>query len=789
MKAGVVLGCMLAGVAAFGLSPSAAAQDQPSATAGPVTELPKLTVIGTTPMPGSGIDIDKVPSNVQTMSAQDLNRDGESSLLPTAAALRMSSVSLNDEQGSQYQPDFVYRGFEASPVSGIAEGLAVYQNGTRINEAFGDAVNWDLVPQFAVNRLTVQSDNPVFGLNALGGAVTLDMKNGFNSHGGNVQLSGGSYGNLTGYGEYAARHGNFGVYGAIGGLEDDGFRYHSPTALHQGYTDIGYEDQRAILHLSLSVADNSIGATGPTPVQLLRQDPKAVFTYPQAMHNESGLVQLTGSYQLTATQLFSADAYFRRFQQRLIDGNTTNVQACGNNGDFFCLEGSGNYPGDALHDASGNQVPTSVLPAGATPGEIDRTGTSSNSAGAAMQWTLLAPVLGRDNHLVLGVSFDHGSTGYQANGELGILQPGLEVNGVGVIIDQGNSGTAQPPLEEPVSIRASNDYYGAYFTDTFNITPALAWSLSARYNQARISLNDLIGSSLDGAHQYNRFNPGTGLSYKISDAVTGYAGYAEANRAPTAGELSCANPDSPCLLGAFLVSDPDLKQVVARTYEAGLRGHFTAGLPGRFSWNFSLYRTDSRDDIILLATDVNGFGYYSNAGTTRRQGLETSLAYHSAKWDLNANYSLVEATFRESLSLASSSPAADANGNIEVRPGDRIPLTPRQRITLQAEYSVTGRWKLGSDLRYTSGQYLAGDESNQQPKLPAYTVVDLHSSYQLSRRFRVFAVVDNLFDRTYYTYGSFTQLDGLPPNVSLTDPRAYSPSPGRTVFGGVHLGF
>jgi len=783
MKAGAALAGVLSGTVMLGLPMQVPAQDQPL-----VTELQKVIVIGTTPMTGSGVDIDKVPSNVQTMSAQDLNRDGESSLLPTAAAMRMTSVNLNDEQGSQYQPDFVYRGFEASPISGISEGLAVYQNGTRINEAFGDSVNWDLVPQFAVNRLTMQSNNPVFGLNALGGAVTLDMKNGFNSRGTDLQLSGGSYGNLTGYGEYGGRYGNIGVYGAIGGLEDDGFRYHSPTALHQAYADIGYEDERATLHLSVSGADNSLDAVGPTPIQMLQQDPKSVF--PQSMHNEAELVQLTGTYRLTDSQLFSAEVYFRHFQQRLIDGNTTDVQACANNADYFCLEGDNNYPGDVLYDANGNPVQTSVLPAGATPGETDHTSTHTNGTGGSLQWTLLAPLLRHDNNLAIGASFDHGSTGYTAYGELGTLQPSFEVDGAGVIIDQGNSATAQPPIEEPVSVRAGNDYYGIYFTNTFNIAPALAWSLSGRYNQAQISLRDQIGDNLNSNHQFNRFNPGSGLTYKITDAVTGYAGYSEANRAPTAGELNCADPNSPCLLDAFLVSDPDLKQVVSRTYETGLRGHFIAmPLPGRFTWNFSLFRTDNRNDIILLATAVNGFGYFANAGTTRRQGLETSLAYHSAKWDLNANYSLVDATFRNDLTLASNSPAADADGNIEVQPGNHVPLTPKHRITLQAEYSMTSQWKVGSDARFVSGQYLIGDESNQEPKLPPYTVVDLHSSYQLTHWLRVFAEVDNLFDRTYYTYGTFIQLDGLPPNVNLTDPRTYSPSPGRTLFGGVHLSF
>ena len=160
-------------------------------------DLSEVIIVGTSPLPGSGVDLDKVPSNVQTLGASDLDPDNHSDSIPTAAARRMGSVNLNNEQGNQYQPDFVYRGFEASPISGIAEGLAVYQNGTRLNEALGDNVNWDLVPQFAVNRLTVQSNNPVFGLNALGGAVTMDMKNAFNSPGGDVEVSHGKIGRAS----------------------------------------------------------------------------------------------------------------------------------------------------------------------------------------------------------------------------------------------------------------------------------------------------------------------------------------------------------------------------------------------------------------------------------------------------------------------------------------------------------------------------------------------------------------------------------------------------------------
>jgi iron complex outermembrane receptor protein len=750
---------------------------------------PEVTV-GATPLPGSGVDIDKVPGNVQSLGAAELDADHTSPLVPVAAARRIPSVSLNNEQGSPYQPDFVYRGFAASPISGVAEGLAVYQNGTRINEAFGDSVNWDLVPQFAVNRLTLQSNNPVFGLNALGGAVTLDMKTGFNSPGGEVQASGGSFGNLTGYAGWGARSGAVGFYIAAGGVTDGGFRYASPTALRQAYADLGYELERTRIHVALSVANNYLGALGPTPVQLLALDRRAVFTQPQSTRNTMQLLQVNASFGITPNGTLSVNAYHRHYQQHLVDGNTTDVQTCSNNSGYFCLGGNDLYPADVLFSQDGRPVPTTTLPPGATPGEIDRTATATSTNGGAVQYTLTAPFLGLDNTLTFGAAIDDSTTDYTAAGELGELQPSLEVLGSGTIIDQSMSDSASPPIEAPVAVRSGTRYLGAYVADTLSLNARLALTLSGRLNSARIDLTDGTGGSLNGSHDYGRFNPGTGLSYRLTPDVTAYAGYSQSNRAPTAGELSCADPHSPCLLGAFLVSDPELRQVVAHTLEAGVRGRESfAGDGAGMQWNVAVFRTDNRDDILLLATPVNGFGYFANVGTTRRQGVEAGWSFRSVHWQLDLGYSLVAATFRESLTLASNSPAADSQGEIAVSPGDRIPLTPEHRFTAGLEYSPTARWRVGADVRYTSSQFLAGDQSNQEPPLPPYTVVDVHGSFQLSHALQLFVAVDNLFDRTYYTYGAFTQLDGLPPNVSLTDPRTYSPDPPRTWYGGLRWSF
>jgi iron complex outermembrane receptor protein len=767
-----------------GFAPPASAQG----AATPPAAAETVTVIGVAPLPGTDIDADKIPGEIQTLSIPQLTRDRQQDVLPNLVATQLSSVSLNDEQGSQFQPDFIYRGFEASPISGIAGGIAVYQDGVRLNESFGDNVNWDLIPEFAVDRVTLQSNNPVFGLNAIGGAVTLAMKNGLDFEGVDTQLSGGSFGNVTADAQYGGKFGKLGVYLGIGVAHDDGFRYHSLANLRQAYGDIGYDDGDLELHLTASGATNNIGAVGPTPVQTLAQDPRSIFTHPQAMRNEMEMVQLRGTWRARDVLSFSADIYFRHFNQHLIDGNTTDVDYCSNDPSQLCLEGNNDYPGDALYDTRGSAVPANVLPQGATPGETDFTRTDTDSTGGTLQASLTVPIADHGNNLTIGASADHGSTNYSAFGELGTLLPNLDVIGSGVIIDQGLSQTAQPPIEEPVNVDATNTYVGIYAIDVFDVTSRLSWTLSGRLNMAQIGLSDLLGTALNGEHGFTRFNPGTGLAYKITDGVAAYAGASQSSRAPTAGELSCANPASPCPLDAFLVSDPGLKQIVSNNYEFGLRGGFTTDFaPGSFAWNISAYRTDAERDIQLLSTQINGFGFFSNAGTTRHQGFDLHLGYHDGGLRLSANYSFLDATFLDSLSLSSNSPAANADGLIFVRSGDRLPLSPGNRVALSADYTILQSWSIGADLRYESSQILVGDESNQEPPLPAFTTVNLRSSYQLTPNIQLFGEIENLFDARYYSYGAFTELDRLPPDFNLTNPRTYSPAPGRLLYAGMRV--
>ena len=157
--------------------------------------IPKLVVYPTTPIAGSGIDPEKVPASVNLVDANQIKQTGS---LNVSDALQkyVPGIIVNEVAGHPFQPNVQFRGFVASPVAGTPQGLAVYQNGVRVNEAFGDTVNWDLIPTAAIRSVTVVTNNPAFGLNALGGAVNVQMKDGFNYLGAEIDTMGGSFGRI-----------------------------------------------------------------------------------------------------------------------------------------------------------------------------------------------------------------------------------------------------------------------------------------------------------------------------------------------------------------------------------------------------------------------------------------------------------------------------------------------------------------------------------------------------------------------------------------------------------------
>src|ERR1700716_3756638 len=748
-----------------------------------VRAAPTLVVYPTTPISGSGIDIDKVPASVNVVDVNQIERV-RSQNIADALQKYVPGIVVNEVTGNPFQPNVEFRGFVASPVAGAPQGLAVYQNGVRINEAFGDTVNWDLIPTAAIRSVTVVTNNPAFGLNALGGAVDVQMKNGFNYRGAEIDAMGGSFGRMQSSAQWGKQVDNFSLYGALEALHDDGFRKFSASNVRRFYGDIGYKNDVSEVHINMGVADNNFGAAATVPIELLQQYYGATYTTPQTSTNRVGYFNLTGKVEATPAWTVEGGAHVRVFDQRTLDGNPTGTQPCGADPTLLCF-GGGSTPANGLN---GTQLANPFEP-NAVLGENDRTTTRSTTTGVSLQAANSDQLFGRSNQFVVGASFDSSVTRFSASAELGTIGTNYVVSGSGIFL--GQSG--DPVSIGPVALRTTNQYSGLYALDTFDVTDAFSITGGARFNLARIALEDQIGSALNGNETFSRFNPVIGGTYKITPGMTAYAGYSEANRAPTPLELGCADPAHPCIIAAFLVSDPPLKQIVSRTVEAGLRGTKDLSI-GTLGWKLGVFRANNTDDILAIPSPVlQGFGYFQNVGSTRRQGIEAEVTLRSTTLQLYASYALVDARFLDALQVGSNSPFADVNGNVQILPGNRIPAIPRNRIKAGIDYSVTDAFKIGGDALFVSNQYFVGDESNQAQRLPSYAVFNLHASYQINKTFQIYARTDNIFDNRYATYGTFFDTGAVPNfangGAPFTDARSVSPARPRTFYAGLKATF
>ncbi|HZQ40734.1 MAG TPA: TonB-dependent receptor, partial [Rhizomicrobium sp.] len=345
------------------------------------------------------------------------------------------------------------------------------------------------------------------------------------------------------------------------------------------------------------------------------------------------------------------------------------------------------------------------------------------------------------------------------------------VAGSGSIIHaNGNIGYA------PVSLGGTATYYGFYAVDALDLSDALTVTAGLRANTADIDTRDRGGSAaeLNGSHSYSHINPLAGITYKLADTLTLFAGYSEANRAPTPLELDCADPNLPCLLEGSLVADPPLAQVVAHSYQAGLRGGLGQVGRGKLDWSLNLFRTDSDNDIVALASTLAGRGYFANVPSTQRQGLDLSANYSAPGWSAHASYSWLDATYQFNGTLASpNNPKADANGNVAVMQGNRIPLNPSDTIRAGAEVEVMDGVSLGGELAFTGSQYFAGDPSNVNAKLRPTVVMNLRTAWQITPAWQLFGTVDNLFDNRDALYGTYFGPDGTAGLITpaLADPR------------------
>jgi outer membrane receptor protein involved in Fe transport len=690
-----------------------------AAHAGEAVPLPPVEVIGSTPLPGIDTPKDHVPSNVQTIDAATLRRS-HSLTLPEAIAQRLPSVNVNEVQGNPFQLDVNYRGFTASPLLGTPQGLSIYQDGVRINEPFGDIVNWDLIPVLAIETISLMpGSNPVFGLNTLGGALVLETKSGLTSPGSEVVLAAGSFGRRKLDVAHGASLGSFHVFGALTGFEEDGWRDFSPSRVRNAFGKVGQRLGKFEWDLALTYANTNLIGNGLLPESLLAIRREQIYTRPDITKNEMGMGALNASYWLSEGHRLAALVYWRENRTRTLNADV--------NDEF-----------QDPPDPSGVE---------------NRTRIRQRSQGTALQWSHI----GQRNNLSLGVSHDRSRSRFEQTESEG------EFDGTRSVV----------PIEDPeltTQLRGHTRTSSVYLTQTYALLDNLQLTLSARYNVTKVRTTDeLNGSSipnLNADFTYRKLNPALGLTWQAAPPITVYGGFSQGSRAPSPIELGCADPAQPCTLPNALQSDPFLKQVVARTLEIGARGRFGDD----FRWNAGAFRTDNSEDILFVGTSASASrGFFQNFGRTRREGLEFGLSGHAAGLEWQSSYSYVRATFETpacvvstSNSTAGSSPRCAAE-QIEISKGNRIPGIPLHNFKFNVLSRPFDKWTVGSTLTVHSSQFVRGNENNAHRaddrtfsgsgELGGYALVDLNASYDLGGSWQLFAKVTNLFDKDYVSAG------------------------------------
>lgn len=751
-------------------------------------QLARVEVIGSSPLRGSALAREQMPGLVQSLDAADLQRR-QALDLSDYLARNLASVSLNETQGNPLQADLNYRGFSASPLLGTPQGLSVYLDGVRMNQPFGDVISWDLIPSSAIEQAVLMpGSNPLFGLNTLGGALALQTKTGLSSPGSAVQLSGGSQRRVLL--EFESGGGSPRAHWFLTGrrLHEQGWRVASPSDQSQLFAKLGGRVGAAELRLSLALAGNELSGNGLQEQGALARDWRSIYTAPDTTRNRAQLFNLELNQGLAGGMRLSGNLFYRRISTHTLNGDI-NEEALGqslyqpNAEERAALAAAGysGYPAAAA-DAANTPFPqwrciANVLlneePSEKCNGLLNRTHSLQQQAGMGLQLAGESLWAGLKSQWLLGAALDWSRVDFQQGTQFGFIQPDRTVSGVegpGAFAD--GSQNSEQVFDARVDLRSRGHTASLFASSALSLGPATLLTLAGRYNRASVSNRDQIRpgggrGSLDGEHLFSHFNPGLGLTHALSPALKLYASASQGARAPTSVELGCADPASPCKLPNAMAGDPPLRQVITHSWELGARGRW-AGL----DWHLGGFRADNHDDLLFVADNSSGFGYFRNFGLTRRQGLEASLQWQAHRdLRLGANLSLLAATYQSAEQVGgtgnSSNESAQAGlpgleGVIQIRPGDRIPLLPRRQLKLTLDWRVSPLWNLGLDLQASAGASARGNENGQHRpdgvfytgpgRSAGYALLNLGLDYRpADSGLKLFLQIKNLLDTRYST--------------------------------------
>ena len=642
------------------------AQNAPEAA----NSLKEVQVVNTSPLPGIGIEKNKLPYDVQTFNSATL-RQGNSLNLSEYMTENLNGVNVNDIQGSPYQSDVTYRGLRASATLGASQGLSVYLDGVRVNEPFGDVVNWDMFPEAAFDNVTlVPGSNPIYGLNTLGGALAFTTKSGLTTQGNELGISFGSFGRTKIDLTHGSKSGD-GWHRFIAGsaFNEQGWRDESAGSLQNLFVKVGRTQNDSNWDMSFLSGNSKLMGNGLTPSTnyagldeptspgvdgLYERNRKAVYSYPDETKNTTNLLTFNFQRVLDANTELAATAYVRRSTQNRIGG------------DVECDDGDGLGCDDFL------------TPDDTIDGLIRRARTSQTSYGVS---TNLTKIL--DAHQVTaGAALDKSKSSYSAT------EQECALNDTTRNISTSDCSAA---AYDTASVTGNTTSVGIYLADTLTLSPATHVTFAGRYNRSTVSntLTDFFDANFDPqagvvlakeTFTYKKFNPSVGLTHKLNDSMTFFGNVGQSNRVPTVIELGCADSANPCQLPTGLQADPFLEQVVSRTIEVGMRWRNERN----YALAVSAYNTNNKNDILFTPVSA-GLGYFDNFSKTRYQGVDLNASKSWGAWSLRTQYSYLYATYQDTMSLMS------GDRTMSITPGTRMAGLPMNTLKLHLDWRVNDK--------------------------------------------------------------------------------------------------
>lgn len=268
------------------------------------------------PLPGLGLTKEEIPGNVQSLTAKDIKESHSLNIIDLMNS-KLQSISVNDYQSNPFQMDVNYRGFTASPQLGTAQGISVFLDGIRVNEPFGDVVNWDMIPMNALNSLDIfPGSNPIFGLGTLGGAIAMRTKSGFDGKSMDAEVLTGSFGRKQLQASIGGNNGTVAGFVAGNFFLEDGWRDDSPSKVNQLFGKAEWQNDRARLGLSMLYAGSKLTGNGLLPHQMVDQNPKQVYTSPDKTKNDLLQFQLSGIWDVTDTFNITGQIYNRKSKRK-----------------------------------------------------------------------------------------------------------------------------------------------------------------------------------------------------------------------------------------------------------------------------------------------------------------------------------------------------------------------------------------------------------------------------------------------------------------------------------------